>query len=391
MEKTQKESILINTRDAELLLEDFSDEDAGTVFKALLAYANRGEAFETEDKSLRVLFKAIKANVDRNNERYEDTCEKRKKAIAKRWEKKGKAKKQTENQKVEESEEAEAIQMYTNDTNVYKRIQKIQMYTNDTDSDSERDSDEPNGSVNIEPNGSKQKQSFCEEEAAAEACAREGEEPPSAGKPAGNGAAVKPEGEPIDFERVRRLWNETVEKAGAKMPKLSRMTDRRMALVRARARDSGADSVYRAIEAAAHSEFLNHGSRTGKAATFEWLFEQEHFTKVLEGYYDNAKEQPPETPGRQARGGRGQQASTKGYREELERNNRQTEAEREKRRKTADFYAVLAEYGVKPWESTPYKDLFEAGLTTDRLRAELAKRVRNEKPRANGDDEKKQG
>ncbi len=88
MEKTQKESILINTRDAELLLEDFSDEDAGTVFKALLAYANRGEAFETEDKSLRVLFKAIKANVDRNNERYEDTCEKRKKAIAKRWEKK---------------------------------------------------------------------------------------------------------------------------------------------------------------------------------------------------------------------------------------------------------------------------------------------------------------
>lgn len=400
MAKTQKESILINTRDTETLLEDFTDEEAGAVFKALLAYANRGEEFQSDDRSLRTLFRTIQSNVDRNNERYEDTCEKRKKAIAKRWEQKGKAKKQAETQTVAKAEKAEPIQMYTNDTNVYKRykcIQKIQMYTNDTDSDSEcdseRDSVEPNGSVNIEPNGSKQKQSFCKEAAAAEACAREGEEPlaakeqaeseekrpESCGKQA-KGAEKHSDGEPIDFERVRLLWNETVNKAGAKMPKLSRMTDRRMALVRARARDSGADSVYKAIEAAARSDFLNHGSRTGKAATFEWLFEPEHFTKVLEGYFDNPQEPPPEQPQGQTSGKRRRptqgQATAKGYSEELERNDRQAEAEREKRKHTANFMAVLGEYGVKPWESSAYKDLFEAGLSADELRAEMAKRTK---------------
>lgn len=43
---TDKSSIIINTKDAENMLQDFTKEEAGEIFMALLAYANRGEEFK---------------------------------------------------------------------------------------------------------------------------------------------------------------------------------------------------------------------------------------------------------------------------------------------------------------------------------------------------------
>ena len=72
---TDKSSIVINTKDAENILQDFTKEEAGEIFMALLAYANRGEEFKTDDRSMRTLFRTLQANIDRNNERYEEKCE----------------------------------------------------------------------------------------------------------------------------------------------------------------------------------------------------------------------------------------------------------------------------------------------------------------------------
>ena len=44
---TDKGSIVVNTKDAEDMLQDFTKEEAGEIFMVLLAYANRGDEYET--------------------------------------------------------------------------------------------------------------------------------------------------------------------------------------------------------------------------------------------------------------------------------------------------------------------------------------------------------
>ncbi len=61
--------------DIEDQLQDFTDEEAGQIFKALLAYANRGVEMQTKDRAVRCLFKNIKATIDRTDEAYEQKCE----------------------------------------------------------------------------------------------------------------------------------------------------------------------------------------------------------------------------------------------------------------------------------------------------------------------------
>ena len=83
-------AFVIDAQDTERMLEDFTDEEAGKILKGLLAYANRGEEFETEDRAMRCLFKTIQANIDRNYEKYEAKCERNRQIAQKRWDKKNK-------------------------------------------------------------------------------------------------------------------------------------------------------------------------------------------------------------------------------------------------------------------------------------------------------------
>lgn len=277
---TDKGSIVINTKDAENMLQDFTKEEAGEIFMALLAYANRGEEFKTDDRSMRTLFRTIQANIDRNNERYEEKCERNRQAIKKRWEKIAEAKKQAETPPdTHEQNEYERIQTNTDE---YGRTKRIQIgIGNEIGSEigkgvNNKEFKEPKGSIIKEAKASMSETSS---DAASE---------PHAG--ARSEAKPTRKEDKIDFEKVRQQFNRIME--AKKIPKLKgKIAGQRKAFFEARVRENGIVSVYRVIIKAAQSNFLNGGGGKGWIANFEWIFRPNNFPKVLDGYYDN--QQPP--------------------------------------------------------------------------------------------------
>ena len=54
-----------------------TDEQAGTLIKALFEYVRTGEKPEISDSMIRLAFRFISAQIDRDNEKYQETCQKR--------------------------------------------------------------------------------------------------------------------------------------------------------------------------------------------------------------------------------------------------------------------------------------------------------------------------
>lgn len=275
---TDKSSIVINTKDAENILQDFTKEEAGEIFMALLAYANRGEEFKTDDRSMRTLFRTLQANIDRNNERYEEKCERNRQIAMEREKKRKEAR---EKDKKEEHERTRTC------TNVNKR---------------ERTSPIGIGigignEIGIGINN-KEFNNIKEAKASTSETSSDAASEPHAGSR--NEAKSTKKEDKIDFEKVRQQFNRIME--AKKIPKLKgKITGQRKAFFEARVRENGIVSVYRVMIKAAESNFLNGGGGKGWIANFEWIFRPNNFPKVLDGYYDNQR--PPQTPTIQTNGG----------------------------------------------------------------------------------------
>lgn len=269
---TDKSSIVINTKDAENILQDFTKEEAGEIFMALLAYANRGEEFKTDDRSMRTLFRTLQANIDRNNERYEEKCE-RNRQIAMEREKKRK-----EAREKDKKEEHERTRTCTN-VNKRERTSPIGIgigIGNEIGIGI--------GINNKEFNNIKEAKASTSEtssDAAAEPQAQAKNEKSQAKKQ-----------DKIDFEKVRQQFNRLMQDKA--IPKIKgKIAGQRKALFEARVREYGITSAYRVMIKAAESGFLNGGGRNGWLANFEWIFRPNNFPKVLDGYYDNPQPQVP--------------------------------------------------------------------------------------------------
>lgn len=269
---TDKSSIVINTKDAENILQDFTKEEAGEIFMALLAYANRGEEFKTDDRSMRTLFRTLQANIDRNNERYEEKCE-RNRQIAMEREKKRK-----EAREKDKKEEHERTRTYTN-VNERERTSPI-----GNEIGNEIGIGIENEINNKEFNNIKEAKASTSEtssDAAAEPQAQAKNEESQAKKQ-----------DKIDFEKVRQQFNRLMQDKA--IPKLKgKIAGHRKAFFEARVREYGITSAYRVMIKAAESGFLNGGGRNGWLANFEWIFRPNNFPKVLDGYYDNPQPQVP--------------------------------------------------------------------------------------------------
>ena len=100
------------------------------------------------------------------------------------------------------------------------------------------------------------------------------------------------------------------------MRRLTLMSEQRKANVRARLREVGGDiaKVYKAIDIAMASDFMNGKNGKGWIASFDWIMCPTNFPKVLEGNYTNEerKQQPaqedPTATARQTIGERWEQA-----------------------------------------------------------------------------------
>lgn len=115
----KKDTFILNT-DLEEKTESLSDAEVGQVFRKILKYV-KGETLPKLEKHLELVFSFIRVDLDKNIQKYEETCKKRKEAIHSRWSK-------------------------SSDTNEYKSIQVYTSYT-DNDSDSEYDNESSNEDI----------------------------------------------------------------------------------------------------------------------------------------------------------------------------------------------------------------------------------------------------
>ena len=245
------DSFILYTSDYQLI-EGLTDEQLGQLTRALFVYARDGEVIKLEPV-VRMAFVFIKDKIDRNQQKYQKKCERNRENIRKRWNKSN----------TNDTKENERI---PNDTSVYERIPNdTTRYLYDSDSDSDSDSDVSKETDNNIP--SKEGLSISENPKVdpARRCAK------------------------IDFAAIKAYWNTKHDQSGSAMRRLTLMSDQRKSNVRARIREYGGDvqKVYKAIDKAMASDFMNGKNGKGWVASFDWMMCPSNFPKVLEGNYDN--------------------------------------------------------------------------------------------------------
>ena len=89
--ENQKDSFILYTSFYELYFEELSNEEKGILVDALFQFVQTGRTeFEeiNRDRGLKISFKSMADQIQRNIDKYNDTREKRQKAARDRWNKK---------------------------------------------------------------------------------------------------------------------------------------------------------------------------------------------------------------------------------------------------------------------------------------------------------------
>nr|DAZ34617.1 MAG TPA: hypothetical protein [Caudoviricetes sp.] len=239
------------------LIEGLTDEQLGQLTRATFLYARDGEIISLEPV-VRMAFAFIKDNIERNQDKYQAKCEKNRQIALERERKKREAREKAGNTNV-----YERARTCENNTNVHERSP----YDNDNDNEYDNDNDVSKETDNNIP--SKEGLSISENPKVdpAKRCAK------------------------IDFAAIKEYWNTKHDQSGSVMRRLTLMSDQRKGNVRSRIREYGdVQMVYKAIDKAMASDFMNGKNGKGWVASFDWMMCPSNFPKVLEGNYDN--EQP---------------------------------------------------------------------------------------------------
>lgn len=249
----KKNSFIVYTDNLEYL-EELSDAQLGQLYRAQILYA-KGEQPKIEDQLVRLAFKVIKGQMDRNAQKYEEKCK-----------------------RIEKINEAKA----------QKNRDNIAKPEHEVDSKSLRNRDDIVGDnepvpvpVPVPVNDNKEllsNDNNCQSETdtASEASVPEKKQKPVLTK--------------ADLQTVKDVWN---EKAGGRgVPTLFAIseTSTRYKMLKARIQEYGLSKVLEGIDRIAESDFLCHGNKNWKGATFDWFVKPNNFPKVIEGYYSDTRD-----------------------------------------------------------------------------------------------------
>lgn len=268
------DSFILYTSDYQLI-EGLTDEQLGQLTRALFIYARDGEVINLEPV-VRMAFVFIKDKIDRNQAKYQKKCERLRANAQKRW---GMQK------DANDTEACNPIQKHT------KEYKSMQLHTNGClyDSDSDSDSDVSKETDILEPS-------------------KEGIQSASV-KTEAPGGGKGSKSQKIDYAAVKEYWNRKHDETKSAMPPITLMTENRKVMVKARLRQCKGDvkTLYRAIDIAMASDFMNGNNKRGWVGKFDWIFgNEQNFAKVLEGNFNNeppaAIQQPqPQDPAATAR------------------------------------------------------------------------------------------
>lgn len=251
------------------IIDGLTDEQLGQLTRALFIYARDGKTIKLEPV-VRMAFSFIKDNIDRNADKYQKKCERNRENIRKRWEKKH-AEDTTERTDTTEYERIPS------NTNVYEEKSRIPY---DNDNDNEYDNDVSKETNILEPS-------------------KEGIQSASVKTEAPGGGKVS-KSQKIDYASVKEYWNRKHDETKSAMPPITLMTENRKVMVKARVRQCKGDvkTLYRVIDIAMASDFMNGNNKHGWLGKFDWIFgNEQNFAKVLEGNFNNepATSQQPQS------------------------------------------------------------------------------------------------
>ena len=259
------------------IFEQLTDTQLGQLTRHMLSFAKTGKEPSIEDPLVKLSFAFIKDDMERNQRKYEEKCERLRANARKRWDK-----------KQLDSEASEDMQKHTN---VCKSMQKhanaqIAMH-NDNDNeyvnDNVDDNDVSKETNILEPSKESSMQSFSEKNVGA------------AEEPQKSSEKKKSKKGEIDYAAIKDYWNEQHDKTNSAMRRLTLMTENRKEAIRGRLKDCKGDisKIYLAIDKAMASDYLNAGHSW---ASYDWVMTRKYFPKVLEGNYDNTKPATSQQP-----------------------------------------------------------------------------------------------
>lgn len=249
------------------IFEQLTDEQLGQLTRHMLSFAKTGEEPNIEDPIVKLSFAFIKDDMERNKRKYEEKCERLRANARKRWDK-----------KQLDTEASEDMQKHTN---VCKSMQlhanaQIAMH-NDNEYDNVYDNDV--SKETIEPS----KEGILSASVKTEA--------PAGGKVS--------KSQKIDYAGIKEYWNRKHEETKSVMPPITLMTENRKVMVKARLRQCKGDikTLYRAIDIAMASDFMNGNNKKGWLGKFDWIFgNEQNFAKVLEGNFNNTEPAASQQP-----------------------------------------------------------------------------------------------
>lgn len=253
------------------IFEQLTDAQLGQLTRHMLSFAKTGKEPSIEDPLVKLSFAFIKDDMERNQRKYEEKCERLRANARKRWDK-----------KQLDSEASEDMQKHT------KVSKSMQMHANaqiamHNDNDNEYDNDVSKETNILEPSKEASMQSFSEKNV----CAAEEPQKSSEKKKSKKGE--------IDYAAIKDYWNEQHDKTNSAMRRLTLMTENRKEAIRGRLKDCKGDisKIYLAIDKAMASDYLNAGHSW---ASYDWVMTRKYFPKVLEGNYDNTKPATSQQP-----------------------------------------------------------------------------------------------
>lgn len=263
------------------IFEQLTDAQLGQLTRHMLSFANTGKEPSIEDPLVKLSFAFIKDDMERNQRKYEEKCERLRANARKRWDK-----------KQLDSEASEDMQKHTNvcksmqiHANAQIAMHNDNVYVNVNDNVYDNvDVNDVSKETNIlEPSKEASMQSFSEKNV----CAAEEPQKSSEKKKSKKGE--------IDYAAIKDYWNEQHDKTNSAMRRLTLMTENRKEAIRGRLKDCKGDisKIYLAIDKAMASDYLNAGHSW---ASYDWVMTRKYFPKVLEGNYDNTKPATSQQP-----------------------------------------------------------------------------------------------
>ena len=204
-------------------LDVLTDVEVGMLFRAVVLFAKEGVIPKFDDKALTVLFLGMKSQIERDAQKYQERCDKNRNAANNRWRK----------------ENNLSPQQSKTDANAYNCMQ--------TDADIDIDTDIDTDTENV--------------------C--------SSDKDISN----------IDYKKVIDWYNNTVKPIG--LPTIMTMNNKRITLFKKIITEYGRNSLIKAFEMVKRSSYLRGDTNRQIKMSFDWLFTEDNYVKVLEGKYDD--------------------------------------------------------------------------------------------------------